>query len=143
MKKGSGLPPPLDFQLWMQWTRRSAVGGRPPAKRRRLSLRPLTDAFAVVYVAMHLPSKACNPAVELAVRPLKAGVAAGPGDPVHLRRLLQGVSAVRLVIRGKDRGVQGEDLGPVGGLEQLDGGEVAVRDPGPVEDEVGIRRVLE
>src|SRR5262245_19211389 len=126
MKKGSGLPTPLDFQLWMQWTRRSAVGGRPPATRRRLSLRPLTDVFAVVYVAMTWPSKACNLAVELAVRPLKAGVAAGPGDPVHLLRLLQGVSAVRLVFGEKDRGLQGEDLGPVGGLEQLDGCDVAV-----------------
>jgi serine/threonine-protein kinase len=37
----------------------------------------------------------------------------------------------------------GKDLGLVGGLEQLDGRGVAVRDTGLVEDEVGVRGVLE
>src|SRR5262249_8458850 len=81
--------------------------------------------------------------VELAVQPLEAVVAAGARQGVHLPGLLQRAAAVWLILRGEHRGVKREHVGLVGGLEQLDGGVVTVGDPGLVEDEVGVRGVLE
>ena len=84
-----------------------------------------------------------NLAVELAVQPLEAVVAARARQPVHLLSLFYRAAAVRLILRRQHRGVQGEHVASVGGLEQRDGGVVTVRNPGLIKDEVGVRGMLE
>src|SRR5262249_5648204 len=101
--------------------------GSTPRKVRRVR------AFASLRLQGRAPLLEC-------LGPANQGIIRLPGNG---QRFNGRAAAVRLVLRGEHRGVQGEHVGLVGGPEQPFGGIVRVRDPGLIEDEVGVRGVLE